>query len=195
MSHGTPEADEALIGIKPDDGCMGQPGRIGDFAPPARVDSSVTEPQPLRFAVGAFHSWEGVDAALRDLSSGGMPASRFSCLGLRRVLSRATPAMGASKPLPLRELPFPGNAEPIGCTAGPLAERLALRLEAGAPTLQAALGRWLIARHAAHLEERVENGKITLWVQLFDNDDERRAYQSLLTRSSSSVGVHDLIGE
>ena len=34
-----------------------------------------------------------------------------------------------------------------------------------------------------------------LWVQLFDNDDERRAYQSLLARSSNSVGVHDLLGD
>jgi len=31
-------------------------------------------------------------------------------------------------------------------------------------------------------------------VQLFDNDGERRACQSLLARSSNSVGVHDIVG-
>jgi hypothetical protein len=75
-----------------------------------------------------------------------------------------------------------------------LADRLAGRLEKGAQTLKAALGHWLIPRHAAHLQDGVENGKIILWVQLFDNEDERRAYQSLLKTSSNSVGVHDLIG-
>jgi len=94
----------------------------------------------------------------------------------------------------LRELPFQKSAELIGCTFGPVADRLAWRLALGAPTLQSALAHWLIPRHAAHLQGAVENGRIILWVQLFDNDDERRAYHSLLARSSNSVGVHDLIG-
>ena len=72
--------------------------------------------------------------------------------------------------------------------------RLAWRLALGAPTLQSALAHWLIPRHAAQLQGAVDNGRIILWVQLFDNDDERRAYQSLLARSCNSVGVHDLIG-
>ena len=156
---------------------------------------SVTEPQPLRFAVGAFHSWDGVAGALQDLSSAGTAAGRFNYLGLRNVLAGATPALAAGTHFPLRELPFPGNAGLISCTPGLLADRLSGRLGVGAPTLKAALGRWLIPRHAAHLEDRVEDGKITLWVQLFDSEDERRAYQSLLSRSSSSVGVHDLIGK
>ncbi|NJO32745.1 MAG: hypothetical protein HC869_05980 [Rhodospirillales bacterium] len=75
-----------------------------------------------------------------------------------------------------------------------MADRLAGRLEVGATTLDTALSRWLIARHAAHLQKAVEDGKILLWVQLFDNDDERRVYRSLLATSSNSVGVHDLVG-
>jgi hypothetical protein len=58
-----------------------------------------------------------------------------------------------------------------------------------------ALNHPLIPRHAAHLQAAVEHGRILLWVQLFDNDDERRAYQSLLARSCNSVGVHDLIAK
>jgi hypothetical protein len=44
------------------------------------------------------------------------------------------------------------------------------------------------------LQQAVEEGKLLLWVQLFDNEDERRAYRSLLATSSNSVGVHDLVG-
>ena len=57
-----------------------------------------------------------------------------------------------------------------------------------------ALARWLIERHAAQLVQAIQGGKINVWVQLFDNDDERRAYQSLFARSSDSVSVHDLVG-
>jgi hypothetical protein len=148
----------------------------------------------LRFAVAAFDTWEGVEAALRDLSLGGTAPRNFNYLGLRRVLAGTGKARADAKPTSLHELPFPGNPDLIGCTPGPLADRLAGRLENGAQTLKAALGHWLIPRHAAHLQDGVENGKIILWVQLFDNEDERRAYQSLLKTSSNSVGVHDLIG-
>lgn len=61
--------------------------------------------------------------------------------------------------------------------------------------MKVALTHWLIQRHAAQLQEAVEAGRIILWVQLFDNESERRAYRSLLARSSNSVGVHDLVGE
>ncbi len=159
------------------------------------MNKGVTEPQPLRFAVGTFHSWNGVEIAIRDLGSGGTAASSFNLLGLQRVLAGASHATADGRQFVPWELPFPGNGELIGCTQGPLAERLAGRLSAGATTLKTALGRWLIPRHAAHLQSKVEDGNITLWVQLFDHDDERRACQSLLARSSSSVGVHDLIGE
>jgi len=70
-----------------------------------------------------------------------------------------------------------------------LADRLAAKLAGTADTLAGALGCWLIPRHAAQVEEAVAAGKFFLWVQLFDNDDERRAY-----RSSNSVGVHDIVG-
>lgn len=173
---------------------MQQSGQISGRRPVPHVDMSVTEPQPLRFAVGAFHTWESVEAAVRDLTTNGTAHDNFNYLGLQRVLVRAGRMTAGGKPILLRELPFPGNAELISCTPGPLAERLVGRLGAGAPTLKAALGHWLIPRHAAHLQDGVEDGEIILWVQLLDNDDERRAYQCLLTTSSNSVGVHDLIG-
>ena len=167
--------------------------------PPAffsSVDKLVTDhPDPLRFAVAAFDTWDDLRNALQHLSSRGSRSDVTSCLGLQRVLT-GTAAIAALPPATvIQELPFPENLHRIGCTAGQLAQCLVERLRAGAPTLKVALTHWLIPRHAAQLQEAVEAGRIILWVQLFDNEDERRAYRSLLARSSNSVGVHDLVGE
>jgi hypothetical protein len=76
---------------------------------------------------------------------------------------------------------------------GPLADRFAERLRAGARTLEEALRHWLIPRHAAHFEDAVKAGKILLWIRVANADEERNAYQILLATSSNSVGVHDLV--
>jgi hypothetical protein len=59
-------------------------------------------------------------------------------------------------------------------------ELLARRLRTSAAI--SVFARWLIPRHAAQLQDAVTDGKIILWVKLFDNDDERRAYRPLPTR-------------
>ena len=59
-------------------------------------------------------------------------------------------------------------------------ELLARRLRTSAAI--SVFARWLIPRHAAQLQDAVTDGKITLRVKLFDNDDERRAYRPLPTR-------------
>ena len=66
-------------------------------------------------------------------------------------------------------------------------------LDAGGSTLKAALGLWLIPRHAQQIQDAVEQGKIVLWVRLLDSEDEPLAYRALLAGSSHSVGVHDLV--
>jgi len=66
-------------------------------------------------------------------------------------------------------------------------------LGSGARSLKEALSHWLVPRHAAHLQEIAERGKIQLWIRLTIAEDERHAYQSLLANSSNSVGVHDLV--
>ena len=152
----------------------------------------MNERTTLRFAVGVFDAWPELDATVRELTGGGMQESAFSVLGLHRILAPAASRGGC--PTSLQDLPFPTNRELIAATIGPLADRLAARLEAKADTLASALGYWLIPRHAVQLQDAVAAGKIVLLVQLFDNDGERRACQSLLARSSNSVGVHDIVG-
>lgn len=159
------------------------------------ASSRVTEgDDKLRFAVATFDSLGRTREAVEHLSLEGFRNDAFSCLGLYRVLIDSVAKSEWPVAADIQELLFPCNSQRICCTAGPVARRLAERLRAGSPHLQAALGYWLIPRHAAHFQDAVERGEIILWVQLFDSDGEREAYRSLLAKSSNSVGVHDLDG-
>lgn len=148
----------------------------------------------LRFAVATFDTWGGLRSTLQSLMLDGLDRAAISLLGQRQVLVDA-PTDDVLLAFEPYELQFPGNREPICCTRGLLAERLAGQLQAGAITLKSALSRWLIPRHAAEIENAVELGRIVLWIQLFDNEGEHRAYRRLLAGTSHSVGVHDLVNE
>ena len=163
-----------------------------DVQLPEQADNLVSDRATMRFAVGIFDAWADVQTSISELTAGGTAQSAFSVLGLHRDLaSKVARAVDGTS---LLDLPFPGNRELLAGTRGPVADHLATRLAGNADTLAAALGNWLIPRHAAQLDQAVAAGKFILWVQLFDNDDERRAYRSLLARSSNSVGVHDIVG-
>jgi hypothetical protein len=153
----------------------------------------VAEKTKLRFAVGTFDTWPQVREALRDGRMRGLASDGFNCLGLERIFTGTVILAPNGERVTIEPMPFPGNAELIACTSGVLADRLTARLDSGAGSLKEALGHWLIPRHAARFEDTVQAGKILFWMQLADSDDERRAYQCLLTHSSDAVGVHDLI--
>ena len=144
----------------------------------------------VRFAVGTFNTWDGACEALRDLRVAGVDPETLSFLGLHRTMAGARKH---SLELRLRELTLTKVGEPVFCTAGPLADRLAERVNDGAESLQEALDLWLVSRHAARIQEAVEGGCLMLWVQLFDARDERRACTILLTHCSSVVEVHDFV--
>jgi len=184
----------SLIEIIPSVRTMEQERQTSGLRPASPLDAHVTNAPIFRFAVAVFDSWDAAQMAIRDVSNGFSHPQNISCLGLRRVLEQRADARLNSDSQQLRGLSFPDNTESISCTAGPVADRLSERARLGARTLQAALGHWLIARHAAQLAEAIQDRKIIVWVQLFNDDDERRAYRSLLARSSHSVGVHDLVG-
>jgi hypothetical protein len=156
------------------------------------VKKHAAEHSALRFAVGTFDTWGGVQEALRQLHARGIASDAFNCLGLHDTFASKPEAVFPDKVEGTREFAFSDGSRLISCTSGTMAQCLAARLAKGAPSLDAALGHWLIPRHAAELQRAVEDGKIVLWVQLFDANDERRAYQTLLAHSSDSVGVHDL---
>jgi hypothetical protein len=153
----------------------------------------LTEQPKLRFAVGTFDSWAQLRDALRDLRARGLVLDSFNCLALKRLFVGKAIVAPDQKPIAVEALPFPESPESIACTSGPLADCLMERLSSGAQSLKDALGHWLIPRHAAHFHDAVEAGKILFWIPVPHADEERRAYQSLLAYSSSSVGVHDLM--
>ncbi len=186
----------SLIGINSRTENVEEPKQVLPSALFSSLDDRVNQhPTQLRFAVATFDTWDDLRNALQHLSLEGLRSDVTSCLGLQHVFTGAAPIAALPAAVAIQELPFPENLHRICCTAGQLAQCLAERLRAGAPTLKVALTHWLIPRHAAQLQEAVEAGRIILWVQLFDNESERRAYRSLLARSSNSVGVHDLVGE
>ncbi len=147
----------------------------------------------MRFAVAVFDSAGSLDDAILHLGREGVGREQLSCLGLSHVLSAVRGEPGPLPPWGSCEIPFPAGVPGISCTPGPIASFLAARVDAGAPTLAAALGHWLIPRHAAQIQEAVERGAGVVWVQLFDGESERRVCRSLLARAATSVGVHDLI--
>lgn len=141
-----------------------------------------------RLAFGTFDTWDGASEALRDLRVAGVDPTTLSFLGLRCTL------IGARKhslELQLRELILTKAGEPVRYTAGPLAGRLAVRVNVGAARLREALGLWLDRRHATRIQEALEGGSLMLCIRLFDARDERRACTVLLTRSSSVVEIHE----
>ena len=160
---------------------------------PSHAGNALTEQRNLRFAVGTFATWQQLRLTLHDLRLRGQALDSFNCLALKSVFAGKTIIAPSQQRVGIQELAFPGNPELFGCTSGPLADRLTERLQSGAPSLEDALGLWLVPRHAAHYEEAVEGGKILLWIRLVDADNERCAYQSLLANSADSVGVHDLL--
>jgi hypothetical protein len=153
----------------------------------------LTEEPKLRFAVGAFDAWSQLREALRDARISDLVLKSFNCIALERVFAETTIVAPTQERLALQALPFSDSSELIVCTSGPLAKCLQERLDSGAESLKAALGHWLIPRHAAYFEDAVKVGKILLWIRVGNADEERRAYQNLLAHSSSSVGVHDLV--
>jgi hypothetical protein len=117
----------------------------------------------------------------------------FNCLALQRLFAGRTILAPDQVPVAIEALPFADGSAAIVCTHGPLADRLTQRATSGARTLKDALGHWIIPRHAARFEDAVHAGKILLWIQVANADEERRACQTLLAQSSNSVDVHDLI--
>ena len=145
-----------------------------------------------RYAVGIFHDWSQLRAALRDARTRDLVLDSFNCLALKRLFAGTTILAPTEEVVPVRVLAFPDETETIACTAGPLADCLMDRLRSGATSLKDALSHWLISRHAMQFEDAVRASKILLWIKLADADDERRAYQCLLANNSDMVGVHDL---
>ena len=143
-----------------------------------------------RFAVATFETWGGLQKAVDELCDKGLTADAFSCLGQRKLFAMKPPTLSDRGEC---ELTFVDAPKAVCCTSGALAECLMSRLAAGATNLGAALAHWLIPRHAAEVQRAVLIGRIVFWVQLFDNTDERRAYDTLLANSSESVGVHDFV--
>jgi hypothetical protein len=152
----------------------------------------LTEQITLRFVVGSFESWQQMHEAMREFPTRGLVLDSFNCLASQRLFTGKKIVAPDQSLVAVEALPFSGGSELVACTAGPLANCLKERIASGAQSLKDALGPWLIPRHAAHIQDVVQAGKILLWIRIYDAADERCAFQVLLAHSSDSVSVHDI---
>jgi hypothetical protein len=146
-----------------------------------------------RFAVGTFDNWPQLSSVLEDLSVREFVFHSFNCLAIKQVFSGKIILAPSQQPVAIEQLVFSGQLEEICCTLGPLATCLRASIEAGATNLKDGLGLWLIPRHATYLQNSVAAGKILLWLEIVDPNQEVSACQSLLANSSGTVGVHDFV--
>ena len=118
--------------------------------PTAKEDNVVGLPSVLRFAVGAFDSWQQHGTAVQGLRWRGIAPDSFHCLALECVLADNSASAILGHVASVQRFALPNNHESIGCTSGVLADLLDARVRSGAQSLKEALGHWLIPRHASH---------------------------------------------
>lgn len=93
----------------------------------------------------------------------------------------------------LCELRFPGNAEVIECTPGPVATLLAQARDKGVRCLAEALDISAFPRISKALERDVEEHRLLLWVPVHNDEVEQKAGLALLALKPGSYQVHDFI--
>jgi hypothetical protein len=152
----------------------------------------VAEPPKLHFAVGTFDSWQQLGEGLHDLPARGFVLDSFNCVALQRLFAGKTIVAPNQESVAVAALPFDEGSALIACTSGPLADCLLDRIDSGAHDLKDALSRWLLQRHAVYFQECGAGWpKSCSGSGLAMHTTNGRAYQTLLSHSSNSVGVHD----
>ena len=146
-----------------------------------------------RMAIGSFQAW---DVALRvfvELMQTGLVRDRIFFLALLSIfLTRSEDGI----PVPdFVELPTSELGDPVSCSAGPVAAKLAARTNGGGATLEQSLGCCLLPRQAERIASYVRQRKIVMGILFSKGEDERRACLTLLASSATPVEIHDLAGK
>lgn len=175
--------------------------------------------EAVREAVGYFESVEDLDAVIAELGRSGFNRAEISLLAAERTVDEklghkfhkvteladdpAAPrtfyvsnesvgdAEGAliSVPLYIAAITAVGV---IVASGGTLAAAIAGALAAGGAggLVGAALAKLVGDKHAADLEQQIENGGLLLWVRTWDAPDEDRAVAILKKHSARDVHMH-----
>jgi hypothetical protein len=149
----------------------------------------------IRFVVGSSGSIEEATQAKMILLDD--PVLQPHSIGIvtkLNVLLRGPGLLSAvgEEIVPRAEFDFlAAHDDKIVCIGGTLGRLLREREIEGSRTLNDALRRWLLPRHAESLSDVVERNGILIWVEIHSLEEERAASISLLRHSQGRVEVHD----
>jgi hypothetical protein len=91
----------------------------------------------------------------------------------------------------MTELHYTASRSSVRCTAGRLAEQLAVRSAGGARDLAHALRGWVSAEQAKELQWHVESGRLVLWLQVSRPEDFETVCAQMVQASPHLVELSD----
>ena len=159
-------------------------------------------PRFARHAVGVLEAGEELTRTLDALEGLGQGARLVSLTAagsqLNRFLGDRT-ARGRSSAAETSTESAAAQATEVGETGfmmtGPLSSPVSRLAGAPASAIEDLLAAWLPKRNADFLAGQLRAGRVLLWVQVNDAEQERQACGVLLDYSHQRVQVHDLLLE
>lgn len=171
-------------------------------------------PRQIREVVAVFENVEALEAAVFDLETHGFDRAAFSLLASEDAVERT---LGhryrrieemEDEPAAPRETFFsrasrleaeyglaPALALVAAAAVGVGSATVTLPILVAAGTglaMGAALGRIVHQHHAERLQEQLERGGLLLWVNVRDEDEERRAMTVLKTHGARELHAHNI---
>jgi hypothetical protein len=139
-----------------------------------------------QFVIAVFDDWDALQGVLEDMS-----AREFDRFGTLLHAREDNPPLAVRSGLlkEITELQFAASKQPICCTRGEIAERLAARLARGARSLADALRNWLSTDQAWELQNHIEKGRLVLWLQLPTSEEFGAVCGRLVQASPHMVGL------
>lgn len=175
----------------------------------------------IREAVGVFHDWSSLQAAVDELQASGFDRSEFSLLAGERAVEEKlghvyqkvkdleddqkvprTAYVGRDSMVEARVgviggLAYVGALAAVGAivaSGGTLAAAIigAVAAGGGGGLIGSVASRWLGRDRAKELQAQLDKGGLLLWVRIRDGDHEQRAMDILGKHSADDVHVHDI---
>jgi hypothetical protein len=184
-------------------------------------ETNKTKTITVREAVGVFHDWNSLEAAVDELENSGFNMAEISLLageravqdklghvyekvkeleddpGAPRAAYVARDSVVEAKTGLVGGLAYVGAVAAVGAivaSGGTLAWAIggAALAGGGGGVIGAVAARWLGREKAKDLQKQLDKGGLLLWVRLRDDAHEKRALEILNAHSGDDVHVHEL---
>jgi hypothetical protein len=191
----------------------------GELGTPSNTQAGAPSGPLIREAVGVFHAWQNLQAAVDELQLRGFDRSEISLLAgeeaveaklghvyrrvgeladdpaVPRVAFVGRDSMVEGKASAIGTLGYVGAVAAVGAvvaSGGTLAWTIIAGVAAGGggAAIGSLFARMLGRGRAANLERQLDKGGLLLWVRTRDADHERRATEILAKHGADDVHVH-----